>query len=70
MDKWKGIRFGTKEPLELYDLDKDKFETTNIAAQHPEIVKKIETIMVCEHVDTPYWPVIEKVPVKKKRTRK
>ena len=72
MGKWKGIRFGTKEPMELYDLSVDEFETKDIAADHQDIVKKIGSIMEREHVDTPYWPVVERVkkPAKRKGKKK
>ena len=53
MGKWKGIRkniFDGNLAVELYDLDKDIAETTNIADAHPEIVKQIEEIMIKEHI--------------------
>lgn len=52
MDKWKGVRaniFKGNMEIELYDLENDPGETTNIADKHPEIVAKIETIMKKEH---------------------
>jgi arylsulfatase A-like enzyme len=52
MGKWKGIKRNIKRkpnaPLELYDLEKDVSEKNNVAKQHPEIVKKIEEIMLSE----------------------
>jgi arylsulfatase A-like enzyme len=63
MGKWKGVRFGgTKEPIELYDLNLDIGETTDIAATHPDIVEKIRHIMTAaregsEH--TKLWPIPE-----------
>ncbi|MDP7302288.1 MAG: arylsulfatase, partial [Pirellulaceae bacterium] len=30
--------------LELYDLDADVGETTNIASEHPEIVKRLQQL--------------------------
>jgi arylsulfatase A-like enzyme len=44
--KWKAIRqkVKSKKPgdWELYDLDADRAEATDLAADHPEIVKKLE----------------------------
>jgi arylsulfatase A len=61
--RYKGIRFGgTKEPIELYDLVTDIGERTNIASSHPEIVKKIDSIMAAARADsefTRYWPLPE-----------
>lgn len=47
--KWKGIILNyTKNPnenMELYDLSKDIHEDTNVAGQHPAIVKKIHELI-------------------------
>ncbi len=55
--RWKGVRFGTREPLELYDLSADIGETKNIAGEHPDIVKQIEQIMATARTDSvvPMW---------------
>lgn len=49
MDQWKGIRTGIKKdpaaPVQLYDLAKDPAETTDLAAQNPEVVARIKEIM-------------------------
>lgn len=46
---WKGYRLGTKAPLELYDLKTDPKEQHNIASEHPDIVKTLESILAAEH---------------------
>ena len=56
---WKAIRRNlnpgrkSKEkqpaPVELYDLATDPAETTNIAAQHPDVVANLAAIMKREH---------------------
>ncbi len=52
MGKWKGLRlniFKGNMDIALFDLENDPREQNDIAAQHPEIVKKIEEIMVEQH---------------------
>lgn len=53
---WKGIRLDVMQhrygPIELYNIVDDPSETNNIADEHPEIVKRIETIMEEAH-ETP-----------------
>ncbi|WP_052143735.1 arylsulfatase [Wocania ichthyoenteri] len=61
MGNWKAIRYGTKEPLELYNLEKDMAETTNIAKQNPEIVLKIERYLETARTESPYFPAKEYV---------
>ncbi|GAA5496854.1 N-acetylgalactosamine-6-O-sulfatase [Rubritalea halochordaticola] len=56
MGKWKGYRRdGLKGETELYNLDTDIGETKDLAAKHPDIVKKIEEIMAKEHTSHPVW---------------
>ncbi len=59
MGDWKGYRLGTKAPLELYDLKADPVEKQNIAAAHPDIIRKIEAIMKAEHSPSPYYDAPE-----------
>ncbi len=58
---WKGLRFGTKGKLELYNLRDDIGENNDIAGQHPDIVAKIETCLRKAHIDSEIWPVLETV---------
>jgi arylsulfatase len=48
----KNMNEGNSE-FELYDLEADKEETKNIAATHPEIIKKVEDIIRKEHRKSP-----------------
>lgn len=43
--------------LELYDLAKDPNETTDVAAQHPDIVAKMLALAKEQHVPTKLWPI-------------
>ena len=48
MGKWKGIVlniFKGNRKIQLYDLDSDPREQTDVARYHPEIVKRMEDIM-------------------------
>ncbi|MGH9370886.1 MAG: sulfatase-like hydrolase/transferase, partial [Vicinamibacterales bacterium] len=61
MGRWKGIRTNAAKqadgPIELYDLDRDPGETSNVAAAHAEVVKRIEAIMKGSHTPAvvPRW---------------
>jgi arylsulfatase A-like enzyme len=64
MGPWKGLRIGgTKEPIELYDLQTDIGETTDVADSHPELVKKISDIMEHSRANSKFnrfWPLPER----------
>ena len=52
MGDWKGIKQAVAKnpnaPLRLYNLKDDISETTDVAAEHPEVVEKIESILLKE----------------------
>ncbi len=52
--KWKGVRLNVANepngPIEIYDLESDVKETTNVAEKHPEIVAEFERIFREAHV--------------------
>lgn len=60
MGKWKGIRRGLDSPLELYDLEQDIGEQHNVAVNHPNVVKKIESIMKKAYVPNDNYPIGKK----------
>jgi arylsulfatase A-like enzyme len=67
MGDWKGVRLGTRQqPVELYDLKTDMSETKNVAAAHPDVVKKITEIMQSARTDSKEFPVSETPRSKKK----
>ena len=61
---WKAVRHGTKQPIELYDLKADPFEKSDVAAQNPDAVKRVETFLRTARVDSPLWPINENVTKK------
>lgn len=60
MGDWKGIRFNAgidaNAPIQLYNLVDDLGETTDLAAQHPEVVSRIAEIMKAEHTPSEIFP--------------
>ncbi len=46
MGNWKAVRIADSNITELYDLSTDKFELNNVASLHPEIVAKMEDILL------------------------
>ena len=61
---WKAVRLGVGKPLELFHLTTDPGEQTDQAAQHPDIVAKMEDILRNARTDSPDWP-IQTTPTKK-----
>lgn len=41
---WKGIQAGTDSSLELYDLETDPAEGSNVAGEHPQVVAEFEKL--------------------------
>lgn len=56
LGRWKAVRLGTKTRPELYDLVTDLGEREDVAAEHPDIVRRIEALMAEAHVESPHWP--------------
>ncbi len=65
---WKGLRQNIRKTgalqTELYHLGRDPGESTDVAAQHPEVVAQIEAIMVSARVPSKEFPFPELVPAK------
>jgi len=59
MGSWKGIRNAATGAFELYDLAKDIGEKTDVAAGHPDIVSRIESIMRTAHTDSALFPLVK-----------
>ncbi len=56
MGDWKAVRaVGGK--LELYDLKHDVSETRNVAAQHPDMVARIEAYLKGARTESQQWPL-------------
>jgi len=60
--KWKGVRLDVLEnrraPIELYDLDRDRGEQHDVAADHPDIVQRISRFMEEAHTESAVFPFL------------
>jgi arylsulfatase A len=64
---WKAIRQNVNRdpraniaqpgPVELYNLAVDPSETSDVDAQHPDVVAKLSAIMKEQHVKSELWPI-------------
>ena len=64
MGKWKGLRKNMRrnnipDPLaiELYDLEADISESTNVSRQNPEVVTTLAAIMKQQHQPSTRFPI-------------
>ncbi len=54
--RWKGIRAQMDDTtFEVYDLQEDLGETRNLAAERPDLVKRLAAIMAEAHVPNEHW---------------
>ncbi|MEP2776447.1 MAG: arylsulfatase [Luteolibacter sp.] len=58
--KWKAVKYNhgknANSPVELYDLSKDKSETTDVSAEFPEIVQELVKCMKEAHEESEVFP--------------
>ncbi|RMG66533.1 MAG: DUF4976 domain-containing protein [Bacteroidetes bacterium] len=60
--KWKAVRTGLRDdpgaPWELYDLAEDPGETADLAASHPVVVARLDSLAAVAHRPDPAWPLM------------
>lgn len=55
MGKWKGVKLNVRKqgydgaPWMIFDLEKDRNETTDLATEHPELISQFDAIVKTEH---------------------
>jgi arylsulfatase A len=53
LGRWKGVKTGLKAnpraPWQLYDLETDAAERTDVGASHPDILERLDAIVAREH---------------------
>jgi arylsulfatase A-like enzyme len=57
MGDWKAVKNGLNGSVELFDLKSDPAEAHDLAAQNPDVVKRIESFLKTARVDSAVWPV-------------
>ncbi len=57
MNYWKAVQDGPNAQIELFDLDSDLGETTNVANAHPDILEKVKARLEKAHTDSESWPI-------------
>jgi arylsulfatase A-like enzyme len=68
MGPWKAVR-PWQGAIQLYDLRTDLGESRDVAAEHPEIVSKIEAYLAAARTESEHWPMRDaarKTPGKRK----
>ena len=57
IETWKAVRQAVDAPVELYDLDADLGETTDVAADHPDVVQRATALLDRARTSSPFFPV-------------
>lgn len=58
--KWKAVRHGTREPIELYDLHEDIGERNNVADKYPDVVRQVAQVLARARTESKEFPIREK----------
>jgi uncharacterized sulfatase len=57
--RWKALRKRPLTPLELYDLDADPGETTDVATEHLDVMLRMKTYMESERTPSEHFPLLD-----------
>lgn len=57
MGNWKAVRYGQNYDIRLYNLDNDISESKDVAAEYPEIVKRITPLFSKMRTENKYFPL-------------
>ena len=56
--RWKGMRGHRERPIQLFDLASDPGEKVDLAAEHPDVVDRMATLMDEAHTEIPLSDVL------------
>jgi arylsulfatase A-like enzyme len=63
MGAWKGVRLNLRNnpdaSIELYNLETDLGETRNVAAEHPDVVARLQAVFRAAHVESALFQLFE-----------
>lgn len=54
---WKAVRPGQNAAIQLFDLERDAAESSDLASSQPRLVAKAESLLKLARVDDPNWPM-------------
>ena len=58
LGKWKAYRRASDGQFELYDLEADRGETSDLTAEYPDVVSRITAIMVEARTESELFPLL------------
>jgi arylsulfatase A-like enzyme len=58
-NQWKAVRSASAKSLELYDLNVDPSETTDVASSNAAVISRIEQFLTTARTDSADWPLDE-----------
>lgn len=60
LGNWKAVRMNVDDEVELYNLKEDTAEQRDIAAENPDVVARIEDIMVNGRTESDLFPIVRR----------
>mgnify|MGYP003339984449 FL=1 len=55
--RWKAVRLKPSAAVELYDLTTDPAETKNVSTAHPDVMRRLTTLLTTARTESALFPL-------------
>ena len=64
--EYKGVRYGTQKPIQIFNIINDPKESTDLASSRPDLVETVSEYFKEAHIDNQNYPMIDSGKSRKK----